>query len=144
MSIVEMMGRIDREHNEAHERLKSICEKSERLNYDDMIKRLSEVTGDIAGYKFDTFVDMLADELENNKRLNEDDWDFTEAEIMARYDNDVEYWKENYERYGDKDLYKDVEEFKESMIDWMIEYSLDGAFASVEYEYKYRKDQGLC
>lgn len=143
MSIVEMMERIDREHNEAHGKLKEICGQSERLYCDDLIKRLEELTGDIAGYKFDTFVDILAEELEKNKRLNCEDWDMTAEEIVKKYDNDIDYWDNAYKLYGDKDLHKDVNDFKESMIDWIVEYSVDGAFASIECEYKFRKDKGL-
>jgi hypothetical protein len=144
MSFVEMIEKIDREHNESHKRLKAICKESERLDYDSLISKVKLIVGDIEGYKFDTFVNMLAEELEHSKIVNNGCWDMTEEQVIAKYDDDMNYWKENYEKYGDKDLYKDVEEFKESMLDWFLTYSLDGAFASVECEYKYRKSLGLC
>ncbi|MBK1809154.1 hypothetical protein JHL18_00635 [Clostridium sp. YIM B02505] len=143
MSFIKMMDRIDREHEEAHDRLKKICGQSERLDYGDLISKVRLIVGDIEGYKIDFFVNMLAEELENSFIVNRNAWDMTIDEIKTKYDNDMDYWENAYNLYADKDFYKDMEEFKESMMDWMITYSLDGTFASVEAEYKYRKSEGL-
>jgi hypothetical protein len=143
MSFIEMIERIDREHVEAHEKLKDICGQSERINYDGMLKRLNEIVGDIDGYKVDFFVNLLAEELEHSKIVNNGYWDMTIEEIENKYNNDMKYWDNAYKLYGDKDLYKDAIEFKECMMDWFLTYSLDGSYASVECEYKFRKDKGL-
>jgi hypothetical protein len=127
----------------AEERLKNICSKSNRLNYKEMLNKIVDIIGDVEIYNLSTYINVLAEELEENKKINKEDWDLTEEQLLDKYNN-MKYWEENYKLYGEKDLYKDALDFKENMLYWFVERSLTGALASVKDEYNSRKKIGLC
>lgn len=148
MSLTELIETCDKNRAEAEKRLKEICGKSKKITYDSLINRLLKITENklhINDYRFASFMGWLADELEHAIIVNEGCWDLTIEQIDKEYGN-IEYWRDQYENFKDEvdaEAYKTVEEFKDSMLDWSYTYSLDGSFASLECEYKDRKNKGL-
>lgn len=147
-TLAELMEKVSTDREAAEDKLKEICNKSSRLSYDSLIEKLLEITEHsmhVNYFKFTTFIQWLADDLDYFKTVNNEAWDMTIEEIDEKFND--EYWESLYNKCseddGKGDLYKSVEEFKGIMVDWMCTHCLDSAMYELEREYKHRKSKGM-
>lgn len=132
--------------NDVSFKLKELIKDSNKLTYEYLIEQLLEITEhklDRESYKFLFFLEWLYQDLEHSKTVNSYYWDMSFKEI----DEDTTVnWEEEYNKHNLEfscDIYKDLQDFKDNMLDWSYQYCIENIFNQLKKEFEYRKEEGL-
>lgn len=146
--LMELMQKDKEDRKKYEKQLKEICNQSTRLDYDNLIERLLDITDhkiNINSYKFTSFLGWLCEDLEIAQFVNEKYYDLPIEEVDKALNTEIknQKWKSDFSKGKGYDDFPFLtyEEYKNEMLYWTFKDTIDSIFTSLKREYEIKKNK---